>query len=330
MRPVADLCGVRILRPLLCLRRNEIERFLAEQGVRDWRQDATNADTSLRRNAVRHLWLPLLRRTVGHDEGLRRSLEALGEDADCLAELARECLGTVHDSQALRRLHPALLPRVLRLWLRQETGQDWVMPRQAVLRLRRELARLDGARRRVPIGQGCHLELGPAGLRLVSRGPAVAERSWSWRDCPRLELAEVGAVLTAETVADGAAALPSRGGNAEIFDADALGPTLTVRSWQPGDRMVPFGRKRPAKLQDLFTNECLPRDRRRCVPLVLSGGTIIWVPGVRRAEFGRVRPDQAAVRLRLCPGPATGGSCRTSARAGFQVSGFSVQECHPA
>jgi len=299
LRPFAEICGVRIVRPLLCLRRAHIEQFLAEQGIRDWRCDASNADPVHRRNAVRHQWLPLLRHTVGHDLGLVRSLEALREDADCLSELALGHLDAVHDLVALRRLHPALLPRVLRGWLRQETGRDWVVPRQAVLRLRHELGRPFRCPRRVPLGQDRYAELSPDGLRLLGDWPAVEPRRWDWRRCPRLELPEVRVALTAHIeTPDGPVATP-RDRLTELFSVAALEDTLEVRAWQPGDRLVPFGRRRPVKLQDLFGKARVPCDQRPAVPVVLCGGQILWVPGVRRAEFGRVSPHGGAVRLRL-------------------------------
>jgi len=62
---------------------------------------------------------------------------------------------------------------------------------------------------------------------------------------------------------------------------------LTIRPWQAGDRMVPFGHSSPKKLQDLFTDAHIPRNMRRCLPVIIADDTIIWVPSVRRAEFGR-------------------------------------------
>ncbi len=55
--------GVRLVRPLLDVRRNEIERFLKELG-QDFRQDRTNDDVSLTRNFLRHELLPLLERRI--------------------------------------------------------------------------------------------------------------------------------------------------------------------------------------------------------------------------------------------------------------------------
>ena len=74
--PVLEMGGAgRIVRPLLAVRRVEIEAFLQERG-QGWREDATNQDVSLTRNRVRHVLMPMLRefnrgrrRVAGADRG---------------------------------------------------------------------------------------------------------------------------------------------------------------------------------------------------------------------------------------------------------------------
>ncbi|MDB5342151.1 MAG: tilS [Schlesneria sp.] len=68
----------RLVRPLLAIRRELIERYLAELG-QDFRTDATNADTSLTRNWLRHTLLPDLRTQFGPQVDL--SLNRLAEQA---------------------------------------------------------------------------------------------------------------------------------------------------------------------------------------------------------------------------------------------------------
>lgn len=59
VRPVGGHAG-RILRPLLGVRRSEVEAYLRSMG-QTWREDSSNADTAFTRNRVRHHLLPLLR-----------------------------------------------------------------------------------------------------------------------------------------------------------------------------------------------------------------------------------------------------------------------------
>lgn len=68
-----------IVRPLLMIRRGDLERYLPEIG-QSWRDDSTNADVSFTRNRMRKLVLPLLEREFNPAVA-----ESLGE----LAEIAR-------------------------------------------------------------------------------------------------------------------------------------------------------------------------------------------------------------------------------------------------
>ena len=62
------------IRPLLCVRRDEIEAWLSEQGI-SWRTDQSNASESYTRNRIRHNILPLLEQTV-HGQAVRHIAEA--------------------------------------------------------------------------------------------------------------------------------------------------------------------------------------------------------------------------------------------------------------
>ena len=80
----------RIVRPLLRVRRAEVEAFLRERG-QAWREDASNRDLSLTRNRVRHELMPLLR---GFNPGIdallaRTATIARDEEAFWRAEVAR-------------------------------------------------------------------------------------------------------------------------------------------------------------------------------------------------------------------------------------------------
>jgi tRNA(Ile)-lysidine synthase len=89
--PVVEMGGAgRIVRPLLGVRRAEVEAFLRERG-QGWREDATNRDVSLTRNRVRHVLMPLLREfNPGVDALLARTAEvAREEEAYWQAEVAR-------------------------------------------------------------------------------------------------------------------------------------------------------------------------------------------------------------------------------------------------
>ena len=64
---------------------------------------------------------------------------------------------------------------------------------------------------------------------------------------------------------------------------------LIVRDRRPGDRMVPFGRRVPARVKKLIAAACLTiRQKQRIFVVCQADDTIIWIPRVRRAAIGEL------------------------------------------
>ncbi|MBI4424735.1 MAG: tRNA lysidine(34) synthetase TilS [Elusimicrobia bacterium] len=68
--------GVEVVRPLLCLARDEVLGYLRYREL-PWREDPTNREPRFRRNWVRHELLPLL---AARAPGLRERLAAMAEE----------------------------------------------------------------------------------------------------------------------------------------------------------------------------------------------------------------------------------------------------------
>ncbi len=73
---------------------------------------------------------------------------------------------------------------------------------------------------------------------------------------------------------------------------------LHVRAWRPGDRMIPEGSTEPRRLKGLFRDANVDATRRRGWPVVVAGGEVVWVPGVRRALAAPARSGRPNVTLR--------------------------------
>ncbi|MEA2426737.1 MAG: tRNA(Ile)-lysidine synthase [Thermoleophilaceae bacterium] len=94
----------------------------------------------------------------------------------------------------------------------------------------------------------------------------------------------------------------SAGRDGEVaLDAAALGDAVLLRSWQAGDRMRPAGLGGTKKLQDLFTDRKVPRERRHAIPVLEAGGEIAWVPGVAVGEEFRPRAGSPTVSVTARP-----------------------------
>jgi tRNA(Ile)-lysidine synthase len=129
----------RVIRPLLDVRRLEVEAWLAAERLA-YRDDPTNRDLTIPRNRIRHELLPYLARHAGEGilEVLARQAVIAREDADYLEHAAIEATET-SGSLVLERdgrtvvllsslldLPPALRRRVVRNTLQRHAGGRFV------------------------------------------------------------------------------------------------------------------------------------------------------------------------------------------------------------
>lgn len=274
--------NLRLIRPMLDIPRAEILQWLEEGGF-GWREDASNRDEAFLRNRVRHTILPLLERELNPNirATIRRTMDILREESAWMDSLASATkLG------ASSTLPLAARRRVLRNWLFEHgaEGVDF----NAVESILALMGKGNGTavfelndRQRVVVEYGVpRFEEG--GFQPLETGWTLSmERGIGWkRDHGR-----------------GAGILPAEAS----FDAGKVGDSLIrVRAAEPGDRIRPFGMAGSRKLQDLLTDQKVPRVQRRAVPVVVCRGEIIWVPGYRIARGWEVcGAGGAAVHVRI-------------------------------
>lgn len=173
--PSAPETGIRLVRPLLTLTSGEVRATLRGAG-RPWREDPTNADSSLLRNRVRHELLPLLESLApGFRKTTLRSTTLIGDAAAFLDRQAHDAASRLFEPRegalVARRagvlgLDPALVAPVL----------AWAVTRLQGHRRDLEWAHLDGARRVVERGRGgARAWLSPGVQLRLERGFVVVE-----------------------------------------------------------------------------------------------------------------------------------------------------------
>jgi tRNA(Ile)-lysidine synthase len=284
---------VRLIRPLLEVRRAELESYARLQGIQH-REDSSNADLDILRNRVRRELLPLLeqRYQPGLASVVLRTMQLLEAETEVTAAETVKWF-----SSRSRRRFAGLPVAVQRRVLRQQLEQagipadfGWI----ETLRLHRGHP--------VSIAAGLR-------LRRLTSGGLVFERTSRPAFHPeqlRVSLAGKSGVFRfdgreirwrRELCPAGRGRLPAQRPGREYFDADSVGTTMVVRCWRPGDRFQPLGMERTAKLQDLFVNAKVPRDdRRRRILAEARGGVLFWVEGLAPGEPFKIR---AATRHRL-------------------------------
>tara|TARA_B100001750_G_scaffold248477_1_gene280067 strand:- start:11184 stop:12611 length:1428 start_codon:yes stop_codon:yes gene_type:complete len=73
-----------------------------------------------------------------------------------------------------------------------------------------------------------------------------------------------------------------------IVDYDAVGSSVLIRHWSPGDTFQPLGMNRSKKIQDFFVDEKVPRYKKATIPLLVNPRGIFWIAGHRIAEWAKI------------------------------------------
>ncbi len=279
-----QLGPLRLVRPMLDIPRSAILDWLKSNGF-EWREDASNADGTYLRNRVRHTILPLLEQELNSNirTTILRTMNILREENGWMEASIADCrLPTADLPLAMRR-------RVLRNWLFEQGATD--VDFNAIERILALMDKTDGtsiheinARQRVVVEYGRprfedlddHFAAAPSWKLTVEPG-----RGWR-RDHGK-----------------GAGNLPAEAS----FDADRINDApIEVRPVMPGDRINPWGMEGSRKLQDILTDQKIPKAERSRIPVVVCRGTVIWVPGYRiDRDWAVPRPDASSVHVRIEP-----------------------------
>lgn len=265
--------NVTYIRPLLSSSKEEILEYLKAANA-TWCEDESNKENIYTRNIFRNKILPALCE-ISPIEGLYRTVENVSADALFIEEAAKKWLQENElNKDSFLHAHPALKPRILRLYIQCQTGKDFIPGHDAIERILTELNKEHFKNARIPLGDGVELTLGTNGEIFIESEPYCFD--WDWLKESTLVLP--GGKLSVSSVETSCC---------ESFKTADLAKTLKVRTWQNGDRMIPYGRKKGAKVKNLFTDSKTPHSMRKKLPMLISEEQIIWIPEVKRAEFGR-------------------------------------------
>ena len=312
-RPLGE--GVRLVRPLLQVRRSELLRYL-ESRQQPYCVDSSNQDTAFTRNRIRQKLIPALERDFPtfsveslcalNQSALesRAALEKLAEKLWASARRESHDTGVALSAAALAEAPPAVRKGVARLALQELTGRKPDLRTEHYEALAALPDQDVGAELDLPGGLLARREQGI--VYFAPRGEATALPPRRLEIPGSVELPEANIRIECEESPE--AFTPAQATlNASRWQVyvsrESLAPPLTVRSRRPGDVFHPLGAPGSVKLKDFFINSKVARHRRDTIPLVIDArGNIVWVVGRRIAEGVRL-PDGGtrAVKLRASP-----------------------------
>jgi tRNA(Ile)-lysidine synthase len=293
--------GERIIRPLLNVKRTEVEAYLRAVG-QDWREDSTNKHLSFTRNRIRHELLPVLE---GWNPRLREHLAQMAElardeEAWWDAEVSRLAPQLILPGQPVRgggrasgaglaagialdfiRL-AALAPALQRRLLRHAAGQFGVALDFTATQSLRSLALSGRAGQKLELPNGIHAERTPREVQL-SLGPNSAQES---KSADRF-VPEYNCSIPGQFDAPGfglrlriefATQAPPKSG--QKIRSGAAPQSATLRNWRPGDRVTLRYSSGPRKVKEVLERLRVTGSDRSFWPVLEFDGRIAWMKGV--------------------------------------------------
>ncbi len=311
---VAGLTGIPIrrgkyIRPLLFASRRQIMAHADEFGLH-FRYDSSNDDLSYKRNRIRHLLLPQIKKdfnpkvvaALNHLGAIMMEVDAFLREQGRTAYL--KCLRyqdadkIVLDIIAFLAYFTPLQNYILRHAL-DVLGDD---PRRLDFQTTDRMVQL--LRNRRP-GKEIKLDSGLT-MRLSSDALVLSKAK---RAIHRIEITEMpgkynlwqGLVLEIKAESKPLEqVLFQRDPNIEWIDADLMGGPVCVRTFRAGDRFHPLNLKGSKKLSDFFVDEKVPFYLRDSVPILECGSGIVWICGYRLDDRYKVTDSSKRIfRLAL-------------------------------
>ncbi len=263
MAPVRD----RVIRPLLCVGRRDIQEYLEEQGI-GWRQDSTNDSTDYTRNKLRHKVIPMVCQEVNGQavahivaagERMRQAQAYFEKEAvEVLRAYGREETG--EESRYRRIGLPSQVKQVIDL-TKKQTGKTFFLPWGIRAYREYDMVWLEAGERKGKTEQGMLLnhpsfsvECFPASI-LREKHQKIPEKKYT-----------------------------------KWFDYDKIKGTLSVRTRQTGDYItLKDGKKKTIKA--FMIDEKIPRSRRDEMLLLTEGHHVLWIIGCRISEFYKITDE---------------------------------------
>ncbi len=289
----------RYIRPLIEVSREEIEAYVKVNGI-DHVEDSSNYKRDYLRNSIRHELLPFIEKR--YNSGIRATLNRLAStisldddyimgEADSAMEravISRRGDRVVLDRVAMAEASEAVRSRIYIKLL------SYLIENKARFS-HTHLRSMSGMTIDGPPNISIDLPMGLKFVREYERvilGRRMEDWAPAFEDVLRIpgetRIEKAGVRLCA-TILDG---IPDTfrgcGRFRAYFDLESLEMPVIVRGFRHGDRVVVLGMDGRRKVKDLFIDEKVPAGMRPMVPILVSGGEIIWVAGLRQSEKGKI------------------------------------------
>ena len=298
-----------IVRPLLCVKRDEIEAFLNDSGIK-YRTDSTNLSDEYTRNKIRHNIIPEL------SEINSQAVLHIGNLAEKASEYDRYVKSRVEEFIIKNVAEKSLISgkKVIEVGINVLKQADNLIENLVILKLIEMAAgsckdigesHIDEIKKLYESKSGSLIML-PYGVRVLNNYGSLQFSAEKTDKTANKDRTEAGTNINGWSILvdkPDVYTLPKGFGNIkiEIFDKpvnidltkkeytkfvdyDKIQNGITIRNFMEDDYIVIDAFGHTKKLSRLFSSCKIPSEERLHIPLVVSGHEVIWAVGVRLGE----------------------------------------------
>lgn len=281
----------KIIRPLLCLTRKEIEEYLEKHRL-DYCIDSTNKETEYSRNKLRLEILPYIKENINSkaEEHIVNTAQSLREVYDYIEYQTDEAYENYVKNNIIlneaKDLPSVILKEVVRRWIFNNTGSLKDITATHIDMVISLLHNSVSKKIEIPcsftIKKGYQgIELGEGEEPKKKIGQVLLEDN-KINQVENFFVSVEESSINKENVPDLM--------YTKWFDYDKINKLL-LRSRQPGDYIIIDKKGGKKKLKDYFIDEKVPREKRDEILLLADGSHIVWIVGYRISEYFKVSDE---------------------------------------
>lgn len=279
-----------VIRPLLCVRRSEIEAYLGKCQV-SYCIDRTNESDAYTRNRIRNHVIPYLEKEINSKavEHMNETMEYIRQIQEFLELqtqvawekcVCKEGENYVVLEEPYRQLAEAIRPLLLKKVLTEVSGHAKDLESVHVMKVQELFERQSGRRLDLPY----HVE-----AKRTYQGIVLGWKQSKVSTVPVEQIYDMSKLE--ETFHVGNQVIrckiskqkTSEKNNTIQLDCDIIKDNISFRTRREGDYITIHPDGRTQKLKSYFINEKIPQEERNNILLVADGNHILWVVGYRKS-----------------------------------------------
>lgn len=308
----ADFGNITLIRPLLCVERKDIEKYLDKEGF-TYLTDSTNLSDNYSRNRIRNRILTYAEReinakTIDHIASAAAQLTEIEEFMEDYLTLRYKELVNEEErcfyiaSEALSLQPPVIQKGVVLKILEKMAGKRKDLEAKHVLAALSLLHKQVGKQMQLPYGIIAEREYN--NIKFYFRKKVPADQTEPMRPIQvkipgRTIIKNFDKLLDTSIINYEKTESVPKSSCVKWLDYDKIENVVEIRTRREGDYIQVSGTGGHKKLKDYFIDQKIPRELRNSQLLITDGSHVIWIPGAGGRISEKYKVDENTTRILL-------------------------------